>query len=72
MSSVIGSLVGGLFSKKPKQPRAEAARSVSRSDGGETPKAKTAAKLALIKTGGGKQGVLSGDSTGGRKKLLGN
>ncbi len=70
MGSLIGSLAGGLFSRKPKPQRAEPARSVSRAEP-EAPKAKAAAKLALIKTGS-KQGVLNGESTGGRKKLLGN
>ncbi len=70
MGSVLGSLMGGLFSRKPEKQRAEPARSVSRSEA-EEPKAKAAAKVALIKTGGGKQGVLN-ESTGGRKKLLGN
>ncbi len=71
MGSLRGSLVGGMFSRKPEAKRAEPARSVSRSDATEAPKAKAAAKIALIKTGGGKQGVMENGATG-RKKLLGN
>lgn len=72
MSSILGGLISGLIGGgvKRQKSRSNTVSQVSRSTPKEaTPKAKTAAQLALIKTGS--SGVLN-EGTTGRRKLLGN